>query len=442
MKREAKIAEAIPLLQRRRFGPVEFLALVVLFFMMLVTWNRSEKTFGFDFYQFWVTGQEMGKPGAQIYSDTWRQEAGERYWQKAHQLGERPVFMVASDRRRVLQTYSTPVLYSFFGLIGTQNYAHSFHFYQFVHVFAGIAALILLGRMLNFSFAAIVLSIAVLFGWAEAYLSEIYCSNVNQVELLSIAILLWFELRPASTKRDLLCGAWLACIVLFKPNTMAVAGLLGLMWLVDRQFARLIRHGIAFVVTAILLVVITSIHCGSFRCWIEWLGAVGEFSKLEVHDENYSLTAITLLHLGKGPAMAVEWVAPLVTVVAVALSRKRRDPLRLILVVALGCAMSLLASPICWMHYHILAIPLLLIAIRPRDIDEDHGWWLTRNLVAGLSLLMLCTSFLVTDWIWLSDPESRGERLAGSATALFVLNLLELLRRGRPRVANAPAPEL
>ena len=39
---------------------------------------------------------------------------------------------------------------------------------------------------------------------------------------LAVAILLWLELRPAHAARDYLCGAWLALIVMFKPNLAGV----------------------------------------------------------------------------------------------------------------------------------------------------------------------------------------------------------------------------
>src|SRR5581483_6338160 len=101
---------------------------------MALTWNRSSKTFGYDYYQFWVVGREIGKPGANIYSDAWRQDAGERYWQLAHQPQAPGVFRVASDTRRVLVTTSSPMLYWIFGVFSSENYAHCLLVYQLIEL--------------------------------------------------------------------------------------------------------------------------------------------------------------------------------------------------------------------------------------------------------------------------------------------------------------------
>ena len=150
--------------------------------------------------------------------------------------------------------------------------------------------------MLRYSLTATLLMIAVMFGWGEAYLSEILCSNVNQVELLAIAVLAWFELRPDGARRDYLCGGGMALIVLFKPNLVAVAGLLALMWVVDRRFAALRRHAIGFALATIVIVTLTSIQFGSLRCWGQWLAAAGDLPQLVAKEgkQVYSLQSVTM----------------------------------------------------------------------------------------------------------------------------------------------------
>ena len=425
----------------RRFGPAEVIAIVLLLFVVGMTWNRSKKTFGFDFYQFWVVGREIGSPSAKnVYSDPWRIETGQRYWQMGHAPDAPPVQTVASDRRRTLQTFSTPLLYTFFAAIGTANYAHSLLLYQCVHLASGALAIAILCRILGYSLSTTILAIAVLYGWGEAYLSEIFCSNVNQIELLAIAMLLWFETRRGGVRRDILCGAWLGCIVLFKPNVIAAAGLMGLMWMVDGQRRRLALHATGFVVAAIVIVVGTSIRFGTAACWVQWFGAIRELGKTAQFSENYSLYAVLLANVGVGAARVMEWVVPVAACVAVALSRKRLEEdnrpgtdMRLMLVVALGCAAPLLSSPVCWMHYHVLGTPLLLFMLRPRGDDSHRSADVARYLIGGLALVLLCQSYVVTEWFWLSDAMSRAERLSGAVAAMFVLGLVQMNRQSAAR---------
>jgi hypothetical protein len=163
-----------------------------------------------------------------------------------------------------------------------------------------------------------------------------------------------------------------------------------------------------------------------------------ELGGTAVYDENYSLYAVALMHLGRGVATAIQWIVPLVAAAAVVFTRGRGEipALRTFIVVGLGCSISLVSSPICWMHYHVLGTVLLLICLRPRNAGEPLGWCIIRNLVAVIALLMLCTSFLVTEWLWLGDYQSRAARLAGAATALFILGLCELQQQRRRSIGN------
>ena len=87
----------------------------------------------------------------------------------------------------------------------------------------------------------------------------------------------------------------------------------------------------------------------------------------------------------------------------------------LYVVIAIGGALPLLASPVAWLHYHVLAIPLLLYMLRPIEADEDRAWRCIRFILGTFALLMMCTSELVTNWLWLADDQSRARRVKGNA---------------------------
>jgi hypothetical protein len=62
--------------------------------------------------------------------------------------------------------------------------------------------------------------------------------------------------------------------------------------------------------------------------------------------------------------------------------RALRD--RDVLVVGLGAALSLLASPLTWVHYFILALILMLWALRPVPLNTRKALWLRAITVVAV----------------------------------------------------------
>jgi hypothetical protein len=441
------VITGVPAPAVRRFDPAIPLAIILAIFSVLSMWHRSEQCFGLDFYQFWVVGQEISKPApAAIYSDTWRINIGEQYWQRAH---SRPGYrheVGASDMRRTLQTYSTPLLYSFVSLISTHDYDQSLKHYQFFSFACGIAAIVIICRVLRFSWPTTLLIIAAMFGWGEAFLSEVFCANVNQVQLFSIACLIWIETRRDAEPKmfgDVAGGVLLALIVLFKPNTLAVAGLLGLMWLLQQRYDKLIRHAIPFVITVIVVIALTSWRVGSSDCWLKWFGAVHqlEMETMSPQGENYSLAAVALARIGYAAARIVTVLVPLIPLVIFAFRRSGQNTKQTTRAIAIGTALSLLASPFAWLHYFALVTPLLLVALRPIDANdttaENRFWFRLRIALGILSLALICSSPVTNNLLgrypfYAGTFYGRSIRMAGVTTLLFAFALIEFWRDSLP----------
>lgn len=412
------------------------LALAVALFAVAHTWNFSTKCFGRDFYQFWVVSREIGRPDlGNIYSEQWRRETGERYWRLGHEPRASVHQIVASDETRVLDPTATPLLYTCFRIF-PDDYARALLVQEIVLFAGGIIAIILLCGVLDFSLTATLLSVAALFGWGEAYLSDVFCANVNQIQLLSVAILLWLELRPAHAARDYLCGALLGFMVMFKPNLGGVALLMAVMWLTDRQTDKLKRHAIAFAISAVMIVIATSIEFGSARCWLWWLGALRQLEWLcRLRGAGtYSLNSVLAMDAPWWIARGSCWMFLPLALLAIYVTggtTNREQPHRTILVIALGCALPILTTTIVWLHYYVLAVPLLVALLRP-PTDGAGMSPPGRYIVAAILLPMLCASQVTSQWLWLSDPVSVTRRMAGVTAALFLLGLFDLWRISKP----------
>jgi len=217
--------------RRLRFEPAALFSVIVAILGILQAWQYSTAGIGLDFYQFWVTGQEL-RTGSdpRVYTDEWRARVGERYYEIGHAPGAPPQMRAVSEKRRLLQTFSSPLLYTFFSFIGSGSYTSSFQFFAVIAIICGAASILVIARVLEYSVATSILVLGALLGWGRPFLSDVYVGNVNQLQLLMVAALLWVELRMTrGLYCDLLGGAMLALMALFKPNLSAVAMLLGVM---------------------------------------------------------------------------------------------------------------------------------------------------------------------------------------------------------------------
>src|SRR5215472_2307516 len=85
-------------------------------------WTASQRSAGVDFYQFWVGGQILAQPQhASLYSDDGRASLGAEFLQRAR-ASSSPRQKAVAEYRQKLETYSSPLLYSFFKWGSTGDY--------------------------------------------------------------------------------------------------------------------------------------------------------------------------------------------------------------------------------------------------------------------------------------------------------------------------------
>jgi hypothetical protein len=89
---------------------------------------------------------------------------------------------------------------------------------------------------------------------------------------------------------------------------------------------------------------------------------------------------------------------------------------------ALGCQFMLLASPVAWVHYHLLCIPAFLIALRaPRG-----GRRVTARQTLAAAALLPLAEIPLTVRIWEEQPHALAIAVTAGMLALFALVTWEL----------------
>jgi hypothetical protein len=373
------------------------LAAVAAALWLLNTWQFIDAKTGVDFYQFWVVSQAVGESrDADVYSQTARQSLGQSFLERAHADGGTRR-QEAAEYRQVLETYSTPFLYTVFRLFSWGDYDRDYRVFQLFSEAAAIAALLMLVRLLGYSPRTAVPALLVLVGWGGPFFWDTAAGNVNRLQVGLIGLFLWSTSRAASARRDVTSGVILGLAVMFKPNLLFVVLALQAAWLMDRRFAKWRNATVGLTAAVVGAYLVSALYFGSWGCWLDWLRALGAMSDDVIPLElgNYALSRLLLEKLG----LRMSWIltAALLVLAGALLWKTRRaaaaPPPRpddeLIadgLAVALGVLVSLLSAPLVWGHYLFLAAPAILIVLRP-SAEATRS-----RTLAAIALLMIATS--------------------------------------------------
>jgi hypothetical protein len=396
------------------------LAIVLAIFGLRNAWTQAQRSFGFDFYQFWLVGQEIRtNRGVNVYTDEFRAQAGERYYQIGQSPAATDKQATASGHRRLIETFSTPLLYTLFSLIGTSNYEHSLLAFQIIELISGTAAIVIIGRVLSRSWTWCIFATALLCGWGLAYLTDMLVGNVNQIETLLVALLIWVECRMKLPARDYLGGALIAFMTAFKPNLVMIPALLGLVWMVERRWRVLGRHATAGLVAGFVLIALSSAYFGSMRAWLDWIGAFRELVGRDytVEQSNYSLVRYVREAIGPAAGSIVGNGVFLASLAGVVWLGWKAVSERTIVVISLACALPLLTSPISWLHYFALATPLLLLAAAQNRLAV---------VLAGLAFFAMSSSSLTSVMLRMDDPHGTAQRMIAATVALCAWGIYQL----------------
>jgi hypothetical protein len=364
---------------------VALLAVLALLAALAHAWDFARRFDAFDFYQFWIVGRAAAEPGT---GDVWSQAERERLGQQGlrvalAELGQRGQgqppsrHASAASRRQVLETYSTPWLYTLFGAAASGDYERDLDRFQLASLIALAAGAWWMARAAGLAPVSAVLLIAFSAAWFAPALSDARVGNVNRLQLglLGLFVALAARAGPTSRWRALAAGALLGAGAMFKPNLAFPMLTLGLGWIALGRWRKLALHGAGAAAGALVAFALSSVWLGSMGAWSSWGAVLGELMGEYEHTleaGNFSLARV-LERSGLAVDARLLGVLSLIAFAAALMWRRQaagrggsdREGVEDLLLLALGGALSVLAARLAWLHYFVLVLPLAIAALRP-----------------------------------------------------------------------------
>jgi hypothetical protein len=413
---------------------------------VLWAWEYPRSAAGIDFYHFWVVGQALSSSEVtNIYSDEDRTRIGVEFLERAKADKSALRQRVAAEYRKVLATTASPFLYTSFYLFLSGNYETDFRRYQLFGLMCTVVSLLSLCHLLNYSLSQSLIALLIITCWFEPLFSDMRVGNVNQLQVAMLTLFLWNQTRRSPRSRDLLGGLILGFAVLFKPNVAIAPAVLVLSWLINREFRKLRDQCLGMAIAGAVGFAVSSIFFGSVRCWADWILAASTISGggIAIDEGNVALARVIVESFGV--ATDAYLVTGLLGITAVLLWRARSETAsahggtagrlaepeggvdRDALAAAMGLLVYLLGTRLVWIHYYLLAIPAILIALRPLRVEKAT---LLRRLLGVASLVPLIRSRTMI--VGLEEhPHAYALLFSASALVLYGIVIWELGLRGQ-----------
>lgn len=433
-----------------RFSDPAALILAALCLVALLgAWNYARSMPGIDYYVPWVVVDATRRGTEQdVYTPEGRYRLGREYRLQA--LSGEPGSRRAEAAQFVgnLHSSATPFLYAVIGLISSDDYDRDLGTWQMLSLAAFTLALLIIARSLGLSPTASLALLLPCLVWLSALHSDLRVGNVNSFQLGLVGLALWLQSRDADARYGFLAGVLVAMLVLFKPNLAPIPLLLLGAWLVRGQYRKLLIGLTGMASGALIAFAWSSVFFAGPGVWIEWLQDLRALLGQEFTSEGGNFTASNVLGLRLPGLGQVGLALALCALVLVFLWWGRRqvghrlsvqapggasvadvagDRVEYGQLLGLACLIQMLASPLVWLHYFVLTVPMLVVAFRPWSGPARRGMasLLVQRLLPVLGLLLLLEGPL-GGWL-ASDPALAANRACVfAALILFGVGLWQL----------------
>lgn len=381
----------------------------LLFFLLVYSsydlMRYSAQYEGVDFYQFWAVSQTHDQlRDNNIYSEESRRVVGQSLLAYSGSLPRSSMMRKAAEYRTVLETYSSPFLYTALAVFGLENYDLSLQIFRIFSLLLGGMGIIAICHRLKLSSIEVLLFLVFLTSWFMPISSELRTANVNLIQLGIIGIAYYIYTSRAIPNNVFIAGVLISSLVSFKPNTVFIPFFLLLWLLLRRENKELLRLFSGLVAGALGSVLLSILYFGHADIWVMWIRALANLpeSIITIEMGNFSLNGYISAELNiHKTALPVIVILFSTGSLVFANIRSANEPapifkekdIPILLYTGLGCLVYLLSSPLVWAHYYILAIPSILTVYKlAKTIDFKHN--LTRMffwmfLVTGIS----CVAF-------------------------------------------------
>ena len=385
------------------------------------TWGHHSA--GIDFYQYWVVGNVLARGDIpSIYDHGSRAAIGQEFLRHAL-TGPSERQRAAAKFRNVLEPMSTPFLFAALAPFAAVGYDASFDAFLALSLAAVLGGLLVLGRVVGLPTLERLLLLAFVVFAFDPVAADLRVGNVGQLHFGMVVLYIWLS-AGRGTARQVAAGAVLGAATAFKPSTAAVAPLLLVSWALAGDRRRLAAQGGGFVAGGLAAVLVSAAVFGSLGAWADWLAAVRTMPPMAIEAGNVSPLAIADrlvgIRLGSLPAL----VAGLAVLVALWMRWRRPVGQQVrantaandVPVVAAGCLVFLLSSPLVWLHYLLLALPAVVLLLRAPP----------RRQLLSVGALAAVAMSPFAELFSLRNSSAQGVLVLGGLVLLFGLVLLEI----------------
>jgi hypothetical protein len=425
-------------LRRLAGRPAPLLALALSGAGLLAAWDLGRRSPGLDFYQFWVVAQVAGREDvADLYGAEERARLGEEFIRRSLTDEDSERRRVVAQPWKVLEPTATPVFYTAFRPLSGRSYEDDYRAFRLLSLAALALGLLAIARLAGLDVTTAALLLAFVAYSFQPLKSEIRVGNVNQLQLGLIALYLWLSSGGRRGRRQLCAGALLALMVAFKPNLLPLPPLLAAGWFLRGRRRKLALQAMGFLAGGALAALLPLLTFGTLAVWPDWLTYLSALppEKIPLRFGNMGLARLLLEATGLDLAVPLA-LAALAAVLACLWRGARRgagEPragrVEDMALVGAGCLVYLVASPMVWLHYILLALPAAIVLLRPQGADDSATWPAALAVVALVGLAV--------------DPATqafglRGLHLQAVTTSVALLLLFVLLCRDMARWTLPP----
>ncbi|HEV8404162.1 MAG TPA: glycosyltransferase 87 family protein [Candidatus Limnocylindrales bacterium] len=426
------------------------------------SWSNGRSANQQDFFQYWAVGRLAGTGITDIYSDSARHTLAEQIQADAAQGGSAAAVEGAA-RWDVLETYGTPFLYALFGRLSTGDYDLDSTVWQAISLVCLLAAIVAIARAVGLSWLVALGAAAIVVVTSQAFFSDVRTGNLTEIQLGFIAVFVVLRARWRTRAGDIAAGLTLGLAIAFKPSVALIPLFLLVLWLIDRRPQVLLRQLGGMVAGGAVAVLIGVAAWGSLRPWLDWTTSVGELGgqvTYSTRDGNYALSRIAVEGGWPDPSTVLLVGLVLATIAAMAIGarRSRADASpssasgeaawtdrsgsdafqRECLALSAGIAVVLLASPLSWLYYYLLLVPVQLILLGRIGPGTSPGQ-VARWILIGMSVVLLWYTPLSTIFGLPTDAFPYVVESVLATAILFGMTLFELAAGSRVPVVTAAA---
>ena len=284
---------------------------------------------------------------------------------------------------------ASPFLYTTVNMLSTSDYESSYTIWSTLSLISFSAAILLFCHLLGFSMtASLAIFVPCLF-WMDPFYSDLRVANINCIQLGLLALAYFLLSRDTKTVYLLSAGALIAMIAVLKPNLAPVSLLLLGAWLIRGQRRKFLLGLAGMAVGALFAFGVSSLFFGDMDIWFEWLDRLFKLVQVEMPASagNYDALRSLELTMGVQGQVALAMVVCALTLGFLWWGRKsdgqsreqapevsrERELIEYAQLIGMGCLVQMMVSPLVWLHYYVLAIPMLIVAFRPWSRAPAHG---------------------------------------------------------------------